>query len=311
MQITVYFSPNHLDELELRDKIVVVIDVLRASTTITYAMQAGAREIIPVASVEQAMKIVGNLHSTSTILCGERGGKRIEGFQLGNSPFEYTPEAVQGKALILTTTNGALALTKAKYARQCFVSSFVNLSATVEALATIEGMASEHLILVCSGREEEFSLEDATCAGMLITRLQTRFPAAPSREDGTIQDHLSDSARAALSVSRQYGSDIYKTLIESDHGRNLIELGFEADILAASQIDSVPLVPILEQTVIKKKLIFSDALKLQMEQASSAMLASLGSSGAAMRTPSREPRKASLAVSERTTASVASKEKIA
>lgn len=264
VQITVYFSPNHLDELELRDKIVVVIDVLRASTTITYAMRAGAREIIPVASVEQAMKIVGNLHSTSTILCGERGGKRIEGFQLGNSPFEYTPEAVKGKALILTTTNGALALTKAKYARQCFVSSFVNLSATVEALATIENIAKEHLIILCSGREEEFSLEDATCAGMLITRLQARFGVASS----PTVDHLSDSARAALSVNRQYGSDIYRTLIESDHGRNLIELGFEADILAASQIDSVPLVPVLEQTVIKKKLIFSDALKLQIEERS-------------------------------------------
>ena len=262
MEITVYFSPNHLDELELRDKIVIVIDVLRASTTITYAMRAGAREIIPVATVEQAMKIVGNLHSTSTVLCGERGGKRIEGFKLGNSPFEYTEEAVQGKALILTTTNGAVALTKAKYARQCFVASFVNLSATVEALSQIADIVNEHLVIVCSGLEEAFSLEDATCAGMLITRLQTLLGQRAL-------DRVSDSARAALSVYSQYGSDIYRTLMESDHGRNLTTLGFEADILAASQIDSVPIVPVLEQTVIKKKLIFSDALKLQMEEQSS------------------------------------------
>ncbi|HEX5316515.1 MAG TPA: 2-phosphosulfolactate phosphatase, partial [Candidatus Kapabacteria bacterium] len=99
--------------------------------------------------------------------------------------------------------------------------------------------------------------------------LQTRFGQSSSTPNGSNSDHLSDSARAALSVSRQYGSDIYRTLIESDHGRNLIELGFEADILAASQIDSVPLVPVLEQTAIKKKLIFSDALKLQMEERSS------------------------------------------
>ncbi len=132
MKITVFFSPNHLDELELRDKIVVAIDVLRASTTITYAMRAGAREVIPVATVEQAMMIVGKLHSTSTMLCGERCGNLVEGFSLWFSPFEYTEEAVRGKALILTTTNGAVALTKAKYARQCFVSSFVNLSATIE-----------------------------------------------------------------------------------------------------------------------------------------------------------------------------------
>jgi len=265
VQITVYFTPNHLDELELRDKIVVAIDVLRASTTITYAMLAGAREIIPVASVEQAMKIVGNLHSTSTLLCGERGGKRIEGFTLGNSPFEYTEEAVNGKALILTTTNGAVALTKAKYARQCFVSSFVNLTATIEALSAIEGVANEHLIILCSGREEEFSLEDATCAGMLINRLQARFGSSSYTESRS-SFHFSDSARAALSIYREYGNDIYRTLRESDHGRHLVELGFEADIKAASEIDSAPLVPVLEQTAIKKKLIFSESLRVQLEE---------------------------------------------
>jgi 2-phosphosulfolactate phosphatase len=266
VRITVYFSPNHLDELELRDKNVVVIDVLRASTTITYAMRAGAREIIPVETVAQAMKIVGNLHSTSTVLCGERGGKRIEGFTLGNSPFEYTEEAVRGKALILTTTNGAVALTKAKYARQCFVSSFVNLSATVEALSTIEGIASEHLYILCSGREDDFSLEDATCAGMLITRLLARFgPPSGQAPEGRPSERLSDSARAALSIYQHYGSDIYRTLRESDHGQHLIELGFEADILAASQLDSVPLVPLLEQMAIKKKLVFPDTSRVLTE----------------------------------------------
>jgi 2-phosphosulfolactate phosphatase len=262
VHLTVYFSPNHLDELELRDKIVVAIDVLRASTTITYAMKAGAREIIPVATVEQAMKIVGNLHSTSTVLCGERGGKRIEGFTLGNSPFEYTEEAVRGKSLILTTTNGAVALTKAKYARQCFVSSFVNLSATVEALSAIPGIAKEHIIILCSGHEDEFSLEDATCAGMLITRLLARFgPVDSSSSD----ERLTDGARAALSIYQHYGSDIYRTLRESDHGQRLLELGFEADILAASQLDSLPLVPLLEQMAIKKKLVFTDTVEKTIE----------------------------------------------
>ena len=255
MPISVYFSPKHLDELELRDKTVVVIDVLRASTTITYAMRAGAREIIPVASVEQAMKIVGNLHSTSTVLCGERGSKRIEGFKLGNSPFEYTAEAVRGKALILTTTNGAVALTKAKHARECYVASFVNLSATVEALAQREGLEQEDIVILTSGRESEFSLEDATCAGMLITRLVAR-----SGQTG----HLSDSARAALSVYQQYGGDIYRTLVDSDHGRTLVSLGFEADIRACSEIDSLPIVPVLERDAIKKRLVFSDTLRAQM-----------------------------------------------
>jgi len=255
VQINVFFSPNHLDELLLRDKIIVVIDVLRASTTITYAMRAGAREIIPVASVDQAMKIVGNLHSTSTILCGERNGKRVDGFKLGNSPSEYTEEAVEGKALIITTTNGAVALTKAKHARQCFVSGFVNMSATVEALAQVPGLENETLHILCSGREEQFSLEDATCAGMLITRISQKFSNV----------RYTDSARAALSVYAQFGSDIPRTLRESDHGQILVSLGFEDDIRLASEIDSVPLVPVLEQNAIKKKLIFSDALREEVE----------------------------------------------
>ncbi|MEO6939907.1 MAG: 2-phosphosulfolactate phosphatase [Candidatus Kapaibacterium sp.] len=260
MQVTVFFSPNHLDELELRDKLIVVIDVLRASTTITYAMCAGAREVIPVASVAQAMKIVGNLHSTSTILCGEQGGKRVEGFKLGNSPAEYTPEAVEGKALILSTTNGAVALTKAKYARQCFVTGFINLTATVQALSEIPGIESEHLYIICSGQEDKFSLEDGTCAGMLITKLDEHFKnIVPT-----------DSARAALSVYYQYGQDILRTLRESDHGKALIEMGFEDDVRIASLIDSVPLVPVLEQTAIKKKLIFSDELREEIEQRSQA-----------------------------------------
>jgi len=260
VQIKVIFSPNHLDELELRDKIVVVIDVLRASTTITYAMRAGAREVIPVDTVAQAMKIVGNLHSTSTILCGERGGKRVEGFKLGNSPSEYTEEAVYGKALILTTTNGAVALTKSKYAKVCYVSSFVNLSATVQALSEQPNLENEQVVLICSGREEDFSLEDATCAGMLITKLAQAI--------GEIK--YTDSARAALSVFHQYGTDIYKTLSESEHGQVLISLGLEEDIRTASEIDSVPLVPVLEQTAIKKRLIFSDALREELEASAAA-----------------------------------------
>src|ERR1043165_9614354 len=171
IKVRVYFSPQHIDELLLRDKTIVVIDVLRASTTSTYAMAAGAREIIPVGSVDQAMKIVGNLFSTSTILCGERGGKRIEGFKLGNSPAEYTPESVDGKSLILTTTNGAVALTKSKYARHCFISSFVNLSASVRAIHELPDLQETGLTIICSGREDDFSLEDATCAGLLIAAL--------------------------------------------------------------------------------------------------------------------------------------------
>ncbi|HET9136454.1 MAG TPA: 2-phosphosulfolactate phosphatase [Candidatus Kapabacteria bacterium] len=246
IKVRVYFSPQHIDELVLRDKTVVVIDVLRASTTITYAMAAGAREIIPVGSVDQAMKIVGNLFSTSTILCGERGGKRIEGFKLGNSPAEYTPESVEGKSLILTTTNGAVALTRSKYARHCFISSFVNLSASVHALNELPDLEETGLIIICSGREDDFSLEDATCAGLLLAALSTRKEL-----------ELTDSARTVLSIAKEYGNDILSTLQQSDHGKYLTSIGFADDIVTASTIDALPLVPVLEQNAIKKKLIFT------------------------------------------------------
>jgi 2-phosphosulfolactate phosphatase len=246
IKVRVYFSPQHIDELLLRDKTIVVIDVLRASTTITYAMAAGAREIIPVGSVDQAMKIVGNLFSTSTILCGERGGKRIEGFKLGNSPAEYTPESVDGKSLILTTTNGAVALTKSKYARHCFISSFVNLSASVRAIHELPDLQETGLTIICSGREDDFSLEDATCAGLLIAALSNLREL-----------ELTDSAKTVLSIAKEYGNDILTTLQQSDHGKYLTSIGFADDIVTASTIDTLPLVPVLEQNAIKKKLIFN------------------------------------------------------
>lgn len=247
VKVRVYFSPNSLDEIALRDKTIVVVDVLRASTTITYAMKAGAREVIPVASVDQAMKIVGNLFSTSTILCGERGGKRIEGFKLGNSPSEYTPDAVEGKALILTTTNGAVALTKAKHARHCFVGSFVNISAVTEALAELPDIEETGLVIICSGREDDFSLEDSVCAGMLLVKLMESFPAL----------ELTDSARTVISDYESYGDDILGTLLISDHGKYLVSIGFEEDIRTASEVDSVPIVPVLEQTAIKRSLVLA------------------------------------------------------
>jgi 2-phosphosulfolactate phosphatase len=190
------------------------------------------------------MKIVGNLFSTSTILCGERGGKRIEGFKLGNSPAEYTKEAVEGKSLILTTTNGAVAMTKAKHARYCFIGSFVNLSAVVQALSDLSDLEQTGLVIICSGREDDFSLEDATCAGMMLTKLIEKIPNI----------ELTDSARSVLSIYREYGQNIYGTLMQSEHGKYLSSIGFADDIKIASVIDSVPIVPVLEQTVIKKKL---------------------------------------------------------
>ena len=160
MRVELHFSPHLIDELALRDKSVVVIDVLRASTTIAAALSNGAKEIIPVATIEAAVKISGNLFGDVTLLGGERHGKAIPGFHLGNSPAEYSEERVRGKSIIFSTTNGALALAKARYARELLVCGFVNISTVVDFFR-----AQPHdFIILCSGNNGMLSMEDSVCA---------------------------------------------------------------------------------------------------------------------------------------------------
>ena len=121
MKIEVFFSPSQIDDLFLREKNVVVIDVLRASTTAITAIHNGAREVIPVNTIESAVKVSGNLFGDVVLRGGERNGKMIEGFNLGNSPFEYSPEAVKGKSIIFSTSNGSSAMWKARYAKNLLI----------------------------------------------------------------------------------------------------------------------------------------------------------------------------------------------
>lgn len=246
MNVHVYYHTSSIDDLVLRDANVVVIDVLRASTTIVHAMAAGAREIIPVGTADQAMKIAGSLFSTSSLVCGERNGKPIEGGKLGNSPAEYTPKSVGGKSLIFMTTNGAPALLKAKYARHCFVAAFANISAAAQAVVALPNIEEEGVAILTSGREGDFSLEDALCAGLLVERLINLG----------LEVNLSDTVRVARSLWRQYGDDLEGALRASDHGRYLISIGYEQDIADCAKVDTHSIVPVLEQTRITKKVAF-------------------------------------------------------
>src|SRR3972149_2002018 len=170
MKIDLCFSQSQLDEMQLRDKNVIVIDVLRSSTTVVNALQNGAREIIPVGSIESAVKISGSLFGDVTLRGGERNGKIIQGFNLGNSPSEYSEAMVRGKSIIFCTTNGSVAMSKSRYARRLFVGGFVNPTAIVAA-SPADG---EDYLLLCAGKSNglrSFSLEDAVCAGMMIHQI--------------------------------------------------------------------------------------------------------------------------------------------
>ncbi len=241
MKLDVHFSQSQVDEMQLREKNVVVIDVLRSSTTVVTALQNGAREVIPVGSIESAVKISGSLFGDVTIRGGERNGKIIQGFNLGNSPLEYTEATVRGKSIIFCTTNGSAAMVKSRYARNMAVGAFVNFSKIVEFVKALKA----DVLLLCAGRPVStggFSLEDAVCAGLIVQSLSS---------EKSSRYELTDAALAAQSFYKNFGKSIGKMLKNSEHGKYLVEIGFEEDIAVCAQIDSVPILPILNGTAIK------------------------------------------------------------
>lgn len=238
MKIDLFLTPQQVDELSLREKTVVMIDVLRSSTTITSALSNGARQVIPATSVESAVKISGNLFGDVFLLAGEQNGKMITGFTMGNSPLEFVEERVRGKSIIFSSSNGTKALARARHARRLLVCGFVNISAVAAALQAIGG----DVTILCAGNDGLIALEDAVCAGMLVHRLTGWAADTPGLPDG---------ASVALSLYRVHGKSPLKTIQGSDHGRQLAGLGFGDDLRVCAGVDSLPVVPTYEGGVLK------------------------------------------------------------
>lgn len=238
MRIEVFFSPAGVDELSMRGRNVIIIDVLRATTTICTALRNGAREVIPTPDIENATKISSNLSSDSRLLGGERQGKKIDGFDLGNSPAEYTPEIVKNKSIIFTTTNGAGAIYKCRYASTALVASFVNVTEIVNTIAGIGGTWT----ILCSGRQGAFSIEDATCAGMIISKVEA-----------VTQVDTEDAGLTTLILYKNAKRSILGMMKKSMHGQYLASIGFEDDLKLCSDVDSVPVVPIVSGLVVRLK----------------------------------------------------------
>jgi 2-phosphosulfolactate phosphatase len=210
---------------------VVMIDVFRASTTIAAALAGGARFVLPVADVEQAVKLAEPYAENEVLLGGERECQRIEGFQLGNSPREYTREVVAGKVVILTTTNGTQALAAAKDAGPVIIGSFVNFSAVADAVA-----GRDAVTILCAGNNGRLSLEDFACAGGLVSQLAKG------------QSRLDDAALAARATYRNLRADLARVLTSTEHALRLAGLGFRADLDFALKVDSLPVVPVLNES---------------------------------------------------------------
>ena len=237
MKATVFFTVNEVDSAVLHDHTAVVIDVLRATSTIVAALAGGAHALFPVVSTEEAIKLATSLGRGETLLAGERKGLKIEGFDLGNSPREFTPAAVAGKQVVMTTTNGTRALVAAAAAERVLVASFLNLSAVAAASAS-----ADRLAVVCAGREGRFAIDDALCAGMLLGRLEEQLGIALEVEE---------AGRAALTLAGSYGVDA-ELLADSASGRALAEIGLAEDVGWCARVDVEALVPELRDRMIRR-----------------------------------------------------------
>lgn len=228
MTVDVFFSPSVVDEAAVDGRTAVVIDVIRATSSITEALANGARAIFPTVSTEEAVKLASSLGREDTLLCGERKGLKVEGFDLGNSPGEYSADVVEGKQLVITTTNGTRALAVCEGAERVLTCSFMNLSAVAEALDGVEA-----LTIACSGRQNRFALDDALCAGMLVKALAER------RE---VELEFNDAGRVVADLAETYTVDA-DFLRSTAAGKALMAIGLAEDLELCASVDRHPIVP--------------------------------------------------------------------
>jgi len=233
MKIDVHFEAT-APLPDLTGRVVVVIDVLRATSSVVEALVNGAQGVYPAPSTEEAIKLASSLGREDTILCGEARGLKIEGFDLGNSPREFSAEVVAGKRLVMSTTNGTRAFFLVEDAVRVLICSFMNLSA-VAAVA----MEADSLIIVCAGMEGLFSLDDAVCAGALVQRIR----AAADVE-------LNDAAMGAVEMALTFRINTH-FLASTWTGKRLVEIGLSEDLEICAEIDCYSAVPEMENRVIQ------------------------------------------------------------
>lgn len=215
--IDVVFVP----EEKIRAKVCVLVDVLRATSVVVTALANGAISVEPVSTLKQALA----KKDKDVLVCGERRSVKPKGFDLGNSPFEYLSDLVQGKRIVLSTTNGTRAIRRIE-CEILYAVSFLNLSSVVRELKRYDSFT-----IVCSGQNRKVALEDVLCAGAIV--------ALSGEAEKT------DSALIAESVWRR-NSSVFETLSRSQHGRELIEKGFLRDVEYCSQIDLYYVVPVFD-----------------------------------------------------------------
>ena len=241
MRVDVYFVPQEVSAADVANRVVAVVDVLRASTSIAVALANGARAVVPLATSEEVISRSKSLGSGAAKLAGERKSQAIAGFDLGNSPLEFTKEAVDGKTILMSTTNGTAAILAVQGARDVIVASYVNFSAVLSMLRTALRGGTD-VAIVCAGHERHFALEDAACAGSFVKEILAKQTTAETN----------DAAQAAMVIEKKFATSLKKLFRLSAHGVGLAEAGFGDDLVACAQVDSYPVIPVFQDRQITK-----------------------------------------------------------
>lgn len=247
--IHVHMLPDLIDVSLTPDDTAVVIDILRASTSMATALQNGCAGIRACGTPAEAFAWKAKAPAGKTLLGGERGGIRIEGFDLGNSPAEYGAEVVQGAEVVFTTTNGTRALLRSVEAGNVVVGCFLNRSAVISRLQEHEG----HIHLVCAGTDGAITGEDVLFAGSLVAALQPRSTRRNDSAEIALRcwndvvhsgNNLVDDSNTGNTLS-----DRIEAYFRTTHGgRNLLDLGFDEDLKRCSRLDTLSAVPTLNHT---------------------------------------------------------------
>lgn len=241
MRVDVFFAPSLVMPADVQNRVVAVVDVLRASTSIATALANGARAVIPLASSEEVASRAKYLERSEVRLAGERRMQPIPSFDFGNSPLEFTREAVEGKTILMSTTNGTAAIVTVQGAKDILVASYVNFSAALGVLRSAL-KAGTDVSIVCAGQERAFSLEDSACAGLFVQHLTAKHPKAETN----------DAALAAMVLNKKYGTNLKRLLKASSHGKALADAGFAADLPACAELDSYDVLPVYQDRQLVK-----------------------------------------------------------
>ena len=242
MYISVIPTAQQAQGINFSGQTAVVIDVLRATSVITTALENEMREVIPVKTVEEAQNLYAQCDTAKTLRGGERNALKIEGFDLSNSPLEYKKKVVEGKTLILTTTNGTNAINNIIGADEVVLACFRNVAAVVEHIVGLSHRGCRDIIIVCAGTESHFSLDDGLCAGMIIELLKQRTKV--------------ETDDLGLLLHRFYNEskdNLFGALSGCYHLKRLFTMGFYDDIKFCLETNCVQTVPVLKDGKIVKK----------------------------------------------------------